>query len=120
MKGKSDALFSKIIRSRGSCLRCGSRDYLQCAHVISRRYSNTRCDLRNAWCLCSKCHLRLTNWPVEHTEFIEKTIGLETYAQLRAKAMVVDKKVDWAEIYAELRKYESHLTLEGSDSILQV
>lgn len=101
-KGKCDALFSKIIRSPGACLRCGFTDNLQCAHIITRRYSATRCDLRNAWCLCASCHRRLTDWPREHSHFITQTIGSELYEELRAKAEAVTK-VQWDEVYKELQ-----------------
>lgn len=101
-KGKCDALFSKIIRSRGDCLRCGSVEYLQTAHIITRRYSATRCDLRNAWCLCAKCHRRLTDWPREHSRYITETIGSEAYEELRLLAET-PTKVDWAEVLDGLK-----------------
>ena len=40
-KKRCDVLFSRIIRAHGRCVRCGSVDNLQCAHVISRRFVNT-------------------------------------------------------------------------------
>jgi hypothetical protein len=55
-KGKCDAIFSKLVRERGACERCGSTDWLQCCHIISRRFNRTRCDLTNAYCGCGKCH----------------------------------------------------------------
>lgn len=103
LKGKCDALFSKIIRSAGVCNRCGSRDWLQTAHIISRRYSNTRCDIRNAWCLCAGCHRRLTDWPREHSRYITETIGSEAYEELRAKAESFEK-VDWSIEYEKLKE----------------
>lgn len=108
-KGKADALFSKIIRLPGVCLRCGSTANLQCAHIISRRYSATRCDTRNAWCLCAGCHRRLTDWPREHSQFITQTIGSEVYDELKLKAETVTK-VDWAAEYERLKAVaSSHL-----------
>lgn len=87
-KGKADRLFSQLIRSRGACEKCGERDYskLQCAHIISRRYSATRTDERNAWCLCARDHLRLTDHPDEHVAFIFQTIGPEVFEELKVKA----------------------------------
>jgi hypothetical protein len=39
---------AELVRARGSCERCGTTENLQCAHIISRRYSQTRCRLDNA------------------------------------------------------------------------
>ncbi len=102
-KGKCDALFSRLVRSPGVCLRCGSTSNLQCAHIISRRYSATRCDTRNAWCLCAACHRRLTDWPREHSYFITETIGSEVYEELRRKAETVTK-MDWEMEYERLQQ----------------
>ena len=85
-KGKATKLHAELVRSRGRCERCGSTWQLQCAHIISRRYSATRTDERNAWCLCATCHLFLGGHEFEHVEFALATIGAEVYAELRAKA----------------------------------
>lgn len=76
-KGKADRLFSLLVREAGVCAACGwacpcpeaPRHHtadcrLQCAHIISRRFSRTRCDLRNAVALCAKCHHHYTDNPV--------------------------------------------------------
>lgn len=93
-KGKCDKLFSLIIRNEGKCERCGSTENLQCAHIISRKYSATRTDQNNAWSLCAKCHRRLTDWPREHSHFITQTIGSERYDELRLKAEQITK-MNW-------------------------
>ncbi len=88
-RGKADALFSKIIRARGSCERCGDSEYrkLQCAHILSRRYSATRTDTTAAICLCWTCHRFFTDNPVEWTEWLYETIGPAEYLRLRQKAL---------------------------------
>lgn len=101
-KGKADKQFSLIIRSLGHCERCGSSENLQTAHIISRRYSATRTDLRNAWCLCASCHRRLTDWPRDHSHYITETIGSDLYEELQRKAETVTK-VDWDEELERLR-----------------
>ncbi len=93
-KGKADKLFSLLVRAPGQCQRCGATNNLQCAHIISRRYSATRTDLRNAWVLCASCHRRLTDWPREHSRYITDTIGSDLYEELQRKAETVTK-VDW-------------------------
>lgn len=85
-KGKATKLHAELVRSRGACQRCGSTDTLQCAHIITRSYSATRTDERNAWCLCAGCHLYLGLHQFEHVEFALATIGAEVYAELREKA----------------------------------
>ena len=103
IKKKCDLLFSKIIRYPGVCERCQNTVNLQCAHIISRRYSATRTNLDNAWCLCAKCHMRLTEWPREHSHFITETIGGEKYDELRQLAET-PTKVSWEEELLRLRQ----------------
>lgn len=101
-KGRADRLFSLIVRSAGRCARCGSTQNLQCAHIVSRRFSATRCDFTNASCLCAGCHLRLTNEPFEHVAFFTERLGADEYADLRARALA-GAKVDWVSRAEELR-----------------
>lgn len=86
LKGKATRLHSLVVRARGACERCGSTVNLQCAHIVPRRYSVTRCDPNAAWCLCAGCHLRTTEWASEHMALVEKTIGLGAYGLMRAAA----------------------------------
>lgn len=88
LKAKATKLHSQVVRSRGVCQRCGETTYskLQCAHIVPRRYSVTRCDPRAAWCLCAGCHLRTTEWASEHMALVERTIGAAAYEAMRAAA----------------------------------
>ncbi len=88
-RGKADVLFSKIIRARAQCERCGESEYskLECSLVMSRLYSATRTDTANAQCLCNSCHRFFTNNPVEFGFWIEASIGLDEYLRLRLKAL---------------------------------
>lgn len=94
-KAKCDDLFRKIIRSHGVCENCGETRYaqLQTAHIISRRYSHTRCDIDNAFCLCAACHRRFTDYPASFGEFVREKIG-DGYWDLVAKSQR-RSKVDW-------------------------
>lgn len=86
-RGKCDVIFSKIIRARdGHCVSCGTNQNLQCAHIISRRYSGTRCDTENAITLCAGCHIYFTQWPIEFARFIAETMGEGHYETLKARA----------------------------------
>ena len=108
-KGRCDQLFSKIIRLRGSCERCGSRENLQCAHIISRTYSATRVDPRNAYCLCASDHLYYTRWPREFSKFVTEHTGSELYDELKLKAETVTK-VRWDDELIRLQAMYKALT----------
>ena len=102
-KDKATKLHSELVRARGECQSCGSVEHLQCAHIISRRYSNTRTRLDNALCLCAKCHLHYTEWPLSFTAFVVETVGADKYNELR-QAALRSAKVDWP---AELERLRS-------------
>src|SRR5690606_26286582 len=91
VKAEATALHSRLIRAQGYCERCGDQwqstgSKLECAHIVSRRYSRTRTDLDNAFCLCSRCHMRFTEWPLEFAEFVIERIGEAKYRALVEKA----------------------------------
>lgn len=100
-KAKADKLFSLIVRSRGECQDCGRTENLQCAHIISRRFSNTRCDEKNAFCLCAKCHHFFTDHPVAFGIWVEEQIGRQCYWLLQLQAHKTTK-VDWTDVAAAL------------------
>lgn len=92
-----------LVRARGRCESCGATEGLQCAHIVSRRYSNTRTDLGNAFALCARCHLYYTNWPIEFARFVTEKIGEDAYDALRRKALSLNH-VDWE---AEVERLEA-------------
>lgn len=86
-RGYCDMLFSRLVRSRGSCERCGKIEVpFDTAHIIGRSYSMTRCELDNAWCLCRTCHVLVDNWWHEKQALVERTIGMTRYWALVAQA----------------------------------
>jgi hypothetical protein len=93
-KGKATKLHALIVRDHGSCEHCGHSDSLQCAHIISRKYSQTRTDLANAFCLCASCHMYFTDNPVDFGHFVISQIGEDTYQSLIVKRRATSK-VDW-------------------------
>lgn len=93
-KGRATKLHAQIVRARGACESCGGTSNLQCAHIVSRRYSATRTDTDNAFALCAGCHLRFTEWPLEFHSFVLERIGEDGYQRLRKKALS-GTKVDW-------------------------
>lgn len=107
-KGKCDVIFSLIIRHRNSCERCGSRDFLQTSHILSRRFSATRTDVSNAQCLCAKCHRYFTDHPVEFTRWLFDTIGEAEYDRLKRKSEQVTK-INWDEELLRLQTIHANL-----------
>ena len=97
-KGRATKLHAQIIRSKGSCEKCGAGEqaFLQCAHIISRKYSWTRTDLDNAFCLCASCHRFFTDNPVEFGIFTIDKIGDDKFDELIGKRNCIDK-FDWDE-----------------------
>ena len=93
-KGKATKLHAAIVRRRGSCESCGSTDHLQCAHIISRKYSWTRTALDNAFCLCARCHRHFTDNPIEFGQFTIEQIGSAKYDELKRRRETLDK-FDW-------------------------
>jgi hypothetical protein len=69
---------------------------------VSRRFSATRCDERNALCLCARCHHHYTDRPVEFGVFVIGMMGSTEYAALNARAQRV-KKMDWQAEVERLR-----------------
>lgn len=89
-KVKATTLHSKIVRARGACENCGTTQNLQCAHIVSRRYSVTRTLEDNAFCLCAGCHMHFTEWPLEFAAFVVEKIGEKKYHDLRWAAQNAD------------------------------
>lgn len=86
---RADEAFSKLVRSRGIC-ESGRQEHkgiLQCAHGFSRRYGATRCDERNAFALCSGCHVYYTHRPLEWDEWLRERWGEGLYAEIRSLAL---------------------------------
>ena len=102
-KGKADALFSRLVRSKGFCEACAvgwepmpkSPGGLETAHIIGRKFSATRVEGipgapgalgLNAYCLCSSHHRRFGEWGMDWARWIEATIGVAGYDALHKKA----------------------------------
>jgi len=83
IRNKLDKLCSEIVRKRGKCERCGRKADLQCCHIFSRTYNNTRWDLENLLCLCASCHFWSHKNPILFTEFIKQFLGKEKYELLK-------------------------------------
>lgn len=105
---------SQILRLKHSCCeRCGSHDWLQTSHILSRKFSATRTDLDNLQLLCARCHRHFTDHPVEFTRWLFDSIGETEYDRLYKKAHTTTK-MNWDDEYQRLKDlYEQ--TKTGSD-----
>jgi hypothetical protein len=104
LRRNCDDRMRKYIHARGQCERCGTTTGpFECAHIIRRRYSWTRTDERNAWCLCEWCHDIVDMHLTQFNALIEKTIGWEMYAALELRSKKREK-FDWAE---ELERWKA-------------
>lgn len=83
LRNKLDRLCSLIVRGKGKCERCGSRENLQCCHIFSRIYNATRWLLENLLCLCASCHFFFHKNPVLFGEWVIKHLGEEKYEDLK-------------------------------------
>ena len=103
LAAQCDKLFSQVVRLGGYCFNCGSNEFIQCAHGISRRYRAVRWDQRNAWPLCRKCHVFFTHRPLEWDEWLLKEWGTERYMEMRNLALSGERP-DLEAIAADLKE----------------
>ena len=126
-KGKATRLHAEITRARGVCEACArfgpllNKDGshapsvpLECAHIVSRTYSNTRTSLDNSFALCSAHHRHFTGWPLEFSVFVVEMIGEQHYRELRSIALEnrVWKQSDWVDEVARLQAIKA--TIEAA------
>lgn len=100
-KGKADKLFSEIIRLNRECeaegwdsIPCSKQ--IQTMHIVTRKRSATRTDLRNAMAGCFAHHRYFTDYPRQFSRFISTTWAQGYYDQIYTKS-ITPTKVDWEE-----------------------
>lgn len=102
VKEEATRLCALIVRTtRGpmceGCLTAPAKDH---AHIVGRTLAHTRSDETNGLALCGPCHYRFDNFHDERIALLERTVGMDHYFALKAKAEAgVRVKFDW---YAEL------------------
>ncbi len=107
-KDKATKLHSILVRARGYCENCGESDptKLQCAHIVSRRYSHTRVRLENAFALCARCHWHYGEWPLEFHTFVVSKIGIDSYMELKALSQST-ARIDWVVELERLKELQA-------------
>lgn len=90
---KLDKECSRIVRSRGKCELCWKEEYskLQCCHIFSRTYRNTRWSLQNLLCLCASCHFESHRNPLMFSEFVMEYLGDYKYQELKAQHLAIKR-----------------------------
>lgn len=91
---KLDKICSDIVRGRGYCQKCNQSDprHLQTAHIFSRRFHNTRWDIKlNLVCLCDKCHWDAHLKPLLFSEWVKDFLGEYNYNALKNNAATIKK-----------------------------
>lgn len=114
VKEEATRLHSKIIRAtRGPWCENGCGRLAQdAAHIVPRGPAHTRTDLQNAFALCKPCHARFGLYLGEWFAFLERTIGLDEFHRLEAKARDgVGVKFDWYDELDRLRAIAAELEL---------
>jgi hypothetical protein len=111
-KAKADKFFSLVVRSLGYCEACRSHMNLQTAHIRSRRFSNTRCELLNAFCLCASCHRKFTDEPLLFASFVHEKRTPSEIAWLQRKSHDI-AKVDWEQVASHLEHLYRATVSEG-------
>lgn len=100
-----DKLWSEYVRRRdGHCTFCGRTEgKLDANHIMSRRHTATRWDVRNGNALCFTCHRRFHDDPPWGAEEAEKHTGIELYIELGRLARQITK---FDRVMFEVKKVE--------------
>lgn len=107
---KLDLVCSLIIRKRMECAWCTikvqSVSDLQCAHIFSRSYRNTRWDLQNLLSLCPSCHFYGHRNPIAFAEFVKSLMSDYEYTQLKIKHVSIKRWtiIDMQDLHNSLTK----------------
>ena len=107
---KLDEAWSTSIRGRDrKCVRCGSVNHLQAAHIFSRRRRTTRWELLNGIALCYACHIYWAHRePIDFNDFIKARLGEVDFDMLKQMANRIDAPLT-------LERYQDTLsTLQSS------
>lgn len=103
---EADRLFSIDVRTLATCAgltrfwqgpKFPCAGALQCAHLISRRYRNTRWNPKNAVALCAAHHRWLDTNPLEKDVMMVEHLEMD-YEALRREAL---SDADWRDKLAE-------------------
>jgi hypothetical protein len=97
---QTDKLVSEYVRKRDPfCVLCGSRERLQCSHLIRRGRMSTRFDVvHNCHTNCASCNYKHNIFPEFYTMWFIDKFGEEAYKNLIQRSLVI-KKYTRTELY---------------------
>ena len=110
LQQKCDKEFSKMIRAKEVCEKCGQRglDY-DTAHIISRKNLTLRWDIFNVLCLCRPCHMRAHANPNEFTNWFKAKYAVRyDYVQSMKNRILKRTSDDYAKLLDDIgsRRFE--------------
>lgn len=98
VRDKVDALYSKVVRSSGVCISCGTTNAtFNCCHLKSRGELCLRAHPMNLVTMCAQCHRKYTMHPDLWVAFIESKFPgrWEALEQIRLDHYRSKAKIDW-------------------------
>ncbi len=105
LQQRCDKEFSKLIREKGKCERCRSRDNLDSAHVVTRKNLVLRWDILNVLCLCRDCHQFAHQHPKQFTFWFESTYPERVQYLVWAKWLYLKRNIeDYEKILEAIEK----------------
>lgn len=104
-KKKADNLVSQIVRYKGHCEWCGTKQgQLQCAHYVGRANHTLRFDLFNVLCLCATCHRKGHNDPQGFVKWFEaKFPNRAKYIEMNKNKLTKRTAKDYKELVEGLQ-----------------
>lgn len=113
LTNKLDFTWSRLIRSKGFCERCGRTNCkLDAAHIVGRQNRRLRWDVRNGWCACFLCHRWNHDHPLEFAAWILEHRPDDVDYLLRVKNDVTNYST--ADYIEKLAALEASLELEAA------
>lgn len=96
LPGKTKKLYAQWVRQYGLCEYTNQpTNVLNCAHILSRKFSRTHCDPRNTFCMSASQHTKFTQNPLDFAAWVLQS-ELGQYVDLmREKAYATMPKFDW-------------------------
>lgn len=126
-RDSADKHFSDCIRHRAGyqCEHCGKGfsglvQGFECCHIFGRANKSTRWDTDNAVALCSACHRRFTEHPLDFHHWLSVYLGEAHLEILREKKNVIFKttKAIRAEISKHYREEFRRMEAEGTTDLV--
>jgi len=84
-----DKACSLLCKKGRVCIRCGAKENIEDAHIISRQNHAVRWDIENRLPLCNDCHCWAHANPIFFEEFVKNTLGELKYEALKQRSLAI-------------------------------